>query len=323
MAMVVRLVRGEWKRHESGCYEHVAELDGLCLAVKLRERDTFAKVVEAVKERLTLRPEDEVELSYQWPQWMMGPDWQRANPIHILDDEDMTLFIAIHSDLEEVQLKAQTIRKIVGTPTVNSYQSVLDIGCMTLETISDKYWNSSETRAAWDSVVTRMLFGNVPGISVTGINGQDKNGARTHLGRSGGIIIRENARETGVGSVAPRNLTQGQPSATAKGKEYVLDEESIKDLEFAMWRENKQAKMLREMQNREIRLAGSLGRQVNSTPINVQDNVVGGHSNSNPEESIRLTLGSADLARGDISIVALSSTDSTFKTPQNSITFSS
>ena len=148
MAMVVRLVRGEWKRHESGCYEHVAELDGLCLAVKIWERDPFAKVVDAVKERLSLQSEDEVELSYQWSQWMMGPDWQRANPIHILDDEDMTLFMAIRSDLEEVHLKVKTIRKMLGASTVNSYRSVLDIGGMTSEAISDKYWNSSETRAA-------------------------------------------------------------------------------------------------------------------------------------------------------------------------------
>jgi len=78
--MVVRLVRGEWKRDEYGCYEHVAELDGLCLAVKLRERDTFAKVVTVVKERLSLGSEDEVELSYQWLQWMMGPDLAEGKP---------------------------------------------------------------------------------------------------------------------------------------------------------------------------------------------------------------------------------------------------
>ncbi|CAD5324616.1 unnamed protein product [Arabidopsis thaliana] len=137
--MVVRLVRGEWKRDEYGCYEHVADLDGLCLAVKLRERDTFAKVVTAVKERLSLRSEDEVELSYQWSQWMMGADWERANPIHILDDEDMTLFMAIRSDLEEVHLKVKIIQKMLGASTVNSYPSVLDIRNMTSEAISDKY----------------------------------------------------------------------------------------------------------------------------------------------------------------------------------------
>ena len=71
MAMVVRLVRGEWKRDEYGCYEHVA---------KLRERDTFAKVFTAVKERLSHRSEDEVELSYQWLQWMMGPDLAEGKP---------------------------------------------------------------------------------------------------------------------------------------------------------------------------------------------------------------------------------------------------
>ena len=91
-----------------------------------------------------------------------------------------------------------------------------------------------------DSAVTRMLFGNVPSNSVTGVTRQDKNDVGTHLGRRC-ITIRENAGETGVGSVAPRNLTQGQPHATAKGKERVLDKESIKDLEFVVWRNNQQA----------------------------------------------------------------------------------
>ncbi|CAD5332924.1 unnamed protein product [Arabidopsis thaliana] len=286
--MVVRLVRVESKRDESGCYEHVAELDGLCLAVKIWERDPFAKVVDAVKERLSLQSEDEVELSYQWPQWMMGPDWQRANPIHILDDEDMTLFMAIRSDLEEVHLKVKTIRKMLGASTVNSYRSVLDIGGMTSEAISDKYWNSSETRAAWDSAVTRMLFGKVAGNSVIGDLGLDKYGVGTHIVRSGGITIRENMGETSVGNLAPRTISQGQPSATAKGKERVLDDKSIKDLEFAVWRKTQHAA-----------------------------------NKFKPEEAIRLTLGNADPALDVVSIVALSSTDWTFKTLSNSISFSS
>ncbi|KAG7636019.1 MULE transposase domain [Arabidopsis thaliana x Arabidopsis arenosa] len=323
MAMVVRLVRGEWKRDEYGCYEHVAELDGLCLAVKIRERDTFAKVFTAVKERLSHRSEDEVELSYQWPQWIMGPDWQRANPIPILDDEDMTLFMAIRSDLEEVHLKVKIIRKMLGASTVNSHRSVLDMGNMTSETISDKYWNSSETRAAWDSAVTRMLYGIVSGNSVTGDVGLAKYGAGPHIVRGGGITIRENTGETGVGSVAPRTLTQGHPSATAKGKERILDEESINDLEFAVWRKNQQEVMLREMEEREIRLAGSMVGQLVTTPAKATDNDVRGQTSSNPEEAIRLTLGNAAPVADVVSVVALSSTNSTFKTPSNSISFSS
>ena len=80
--------------------------------------------------------------------------------------------------------------------------------------------------------------------------------------------------------------------------------------------------MLREMQNREIRLASSVGGQLDMTPANAQDNVVRGQTSSNTEESIHLTLGSADPSSGDVSVVALSSTYSTFKTPSNSITFS-
>lgn len=90
MAMVVRLVRGEWKKDADDCFEHVSEPERFCMAVHLRENDSYANVVKAVKERLGLRAEYDVELTYQWPQLMMGPDWKRANPIDILDDEEMT-----------------------------------------------------------------------------------------------------------------------------------------------------------------------------------------------------------------------------------------
>ncbi|KAG7603663.1 hypothetical protein ISN45_At05g026070 [Arabidopsis thaliana x Arabidopsis arenosa] len=97
------LVRGELRKDDEGCYEHVSALEGFTMAVRVREIDGFNKVVTAVKERLSLPEKDDVELSYQWPQWMMGLDWKRANPIYILDDEDMTLFMAIRADLEEVE----------------------------------------------------------------------------------------------------------------------------------------------------------------------------------------------------------------------------
>lgn len=64
MAMVMTLVRGEWMKDAEGCFEHVSELEGFCMAVRLRENDSYAKVVTAVKERLGLRPDDDVELTY-------------------------------------------------------------------------------------------------------------------------------------------------------------------------------------------------------------------------------------------------------------------
>lgn len=90
MVMVVRLVQAEWKKDADGCFEHVSEQEGFCMAVHLRENDSYANVVKVVKERLSLRAEDDVELIYQWLQLMMGPDWKQANSIDILDDEDMT-----------------------------------------------------------------------------------------------------------------------------------------------------------------------------------------------------------------------------------------
>jgi len=76
---------------------------------------------------------------------MMDPDWRRANPIDILDDEDMTLFMAIRADLDEVHLRVKILREGNGR-NVNSYRSNLDIGGLTSEEILDKYWNSAETK---------------------------------------------------------------------------------------------------------------------------------------------------------------------------------
>lgn len=73
------LVRGELRKDDEGCYEHVSALESFTMAVRVREIDGFNKVVTAVKERLSLPEKDDVELSYQWPQWMMGLDWKRAN----------------------------------------------------------------------------------------------------------------------------------------------------------------------------------------------------------------------------------------------------
>ncbi|KAG7543587.1 hypothetical protein ISN45_Aa07g034900 [Arabidopsis thaliana x Arabidopsis arenosa] len=159
MALIVRLVRGEWKKDDDGCFEHVSALEGFTMAVRLREMDGYEKVVSTVKERLALAENDDVELSYQWPQWMMGPDWKRANPIHILDDEDMTLFMAIQADLEEVHLRVKVIRG-GREKNVNSFKSHLDMGGLTSEKISDKYWSNAETRSVWDSALTRLLTRN-------------------------------------------------------------------------------------------------------------------------------------------------------------------
>ncbi|KAG7564152.1 Zinc finger PMZ-type [Arabidopsis suecica] len=116
----------------------------------------------AVKEKLALHPEDDIELTYQWPQWMMGPDWKRANPIDILDDEDMTLFMAIRADLDEVHMRVRIIRG--GTErNVNSYRSNMDLSGLSSKEISDKYWNSAETRAVWGTALTQMLLRNISG----------------------------------------------------------------------------------------------------------------------------------------------------------------
>jgi len=135
MAFVVRLILGEWKQDENGFFEHVGELEGFSVGVRLREQDGYASLVNVVKEKSRAGREDKVELSYQWPHWMMGPDWKQANPIYITIDEDMTLFRAIRADSKEVHLKV----KIIWDETehnFNSYRSNMDLGALTSKKLS-------------------------------------------------------------------------------------------------------------------------------------------------------------------------------------------
>ncbi|CAE6236029.1 unnamed protein product [Arabidopsis arenosa] len=323
MSLIVRLVRGEWKRDETGCYEHVSEIEGFCLAVRLREKDSYARVVEVVKDKLKLRPEDDIELSYQWPQWMMGPDWQRANPIHIHDDEDMSLFMAIRADLEEMHLKVKIVRGTMTERTVNSYRSHIDIGSMSAEAISDRYWNSAETRAVWNTAVTRMLLRNLSdnaaGSSSPHVTQPEGMAGAMGRKQAGGIVINDNQGITGVGSVDPINMTQPENGVSAKGKEPAIDEETRRDLEFEMWRRNKQAEMLKEIYATEMTLGVPERTEEEKTPEKRTARALDfGDQNkdgTNPNIEVQLTLASAEPNTDGPMIVSVSSTDSTYGTP--------
>ena len=154
-------VRGEIGPQEWKNYENGSQMDGFALGVRLREQNGFAKVViMAVKEKLALGYEDNIELTYQWPLWMMGPDWKRANPIDILDDDDMTLFMAIRADLDEVHLQVKIIRG-GNVRNVNSYRSNMDLSGLSSKEIQEKYQNNAKTRAVWGTELTMLMRNNL------------------------------------------------------------------------------------------------------------------------------------------------------------------
>ncbi|CAE5959303.1 unnamed protein product [Arabidopsis arenosa] len=334
MAFVVRLVPGEWKKDENGFFEHVSQMDGFALAVRLREQDGFAKVVMAVKEKLMLRPEDDIELTYQWPQWMMGPDWRRANPIDILDDEDMTLFMAIRADLDEVHLRAKIIRG-GNERNVNSYRSNMDLSGLSSKEISDRYWNSAETRAVWGTALTRMLLSNISG-DADGMTtmGKDNEMNISKAGEQhntyGGVTIRDNMDITTGTSGTPTKLTQPGAITSLKGKEKVIDdEERERDRLFEVWQKTQQEEMWREMCSTQMTLGGT---QTNPTNVGEKEKTArvldfGGsdQAKGDPNENLRLTLASAEAQAVGPPVVALSSSDSSFGTPTSlstSISFS-
>lgn len=92
-------------KNDIGWWDHVPDLLGVDHAVNLAEQVDFDSLEGAVKEQLGLRAIDGVEMTYQWPEWMLGPEWQQATPIYITDDEDASLFMAIRADLEEMYMR--------------------------------------------------------------------------------------------------------------------------------------------------------------------------------------------------------------------------
>ncbi|KAG7599567.1 Transposase MuDR plant [Arabidopsis suecica] len=231
MSMVVRLVRGEWRKDDEGCYEHVSALEGFTMAVWLRETDGYNKVVNAVKERLALRETDDIELSYQWPQWMMGPDLKRANPIHILDDEDMTLVMVIRADLEEVHLRVKVIRGGL-EKNVNSYKSHLDLGGLTSEQISDKY---AETRSVWDRVRIQEQLNTTP--LRASVPRQSYNTEKR----------KATASEKGKGHVTEATVFQNAHANGLSGYKMFEAAQASREAEFEAFRRNYVAEMWRDV----------------------------------------------------------------------------
>ncbi|XP_020871156.1 uncharacterized protein LOC110225655 [Arabidopsis lyrata subsp. lyrata] len=354
MTFVVRLVRGEWKKDDAGCFEHVSALEGFTMAVRLRETDDYKRVVNAVKERLALADNDDVELSYQWPQWMMGPDWKRANPIDILDDEDMTLFMAIRADLEEVHLRVKVIRGGM-EKNVNSFKSHLDLGGLTSEEISDKYWNSAETRCVWNSALTRLLTRNAGGGREIGVNqmGSHENFGSVGVNVTGGIRIQEPTDATTVRASIPNlhdNNELRKATADDKGKGKVTDEtvnlmphanglggnqpvsgaQTSADAEFEAFRRNYVAEMWRDVCATEMTLGGlqAAAPQVNEgtrVARSLDFRETGREQDPVEDDSLRLSLSRTTSTRVAPTILTLSSSDSSYGTPSTqstSISFS-
>lgn len=134
MGLSVRLVRGVWVKGESGLWKHEPDLTGQNIVVRISEHTAFRTLTMLVKEKLGVRSIDDVELTYQWPHWMLGPDWGTAEPINIVDDEDTSLFLAIRADLEEVYLRVRVV-PFGSENNVNSYSSRFDVG--TLSSVAD------------------------------------------------------------------------------------------------------------------------------------------------------------------------------------------
>lgn len=86
-------------RRADGYWDHEPDLVGVNHSATLSEHTDFQNLVRVTKEKLGVRQNDEIELTYQWPQWMLGPDWRLAVPINTVDDDDTSLFMSIRAAL--------------------------------------------------------------------------------------------------------------------------------------------------------------------------------------------------------------------------------
>ncbi|XP_020872687.1 uncharacterized protein LOC110226231 [Arabidopsis lyrata subsp. lyrata] len=222
---------------------------------------------------------------------MMGPDWKRADPIHILNDEDMTLFMAIRADLEEVHLRVK-VRRGGLEKNVNSFKSHLDLGGLTSEEISDKYWNSAETRSVWDSALTRLLTRNA-GVDKRSTSELQQQGNEAiegprRLNLNGGVRIQEPLNVTPLRTAVPSqadDTEKRKATASEKGKGHVTEAAVLKtahanglackemfeaaqtstELDFEAFRRNYVAEMWRDVCATEMTLGGGQQGQVWAT----------------------------------------------------------
>ncbi|KAL1205551.1 hypothetical protein V5N11_003728 [Cardamine amara subsp. amara] len=70
----------------------------------LHEQDNFVTVEKKVRDKYQIRLEEEVVLTYQWPEWMLDHQWKQTPPIDVVDDREIELFLALRMDIDDLLL---------------------------------------------------------------------------------------------------------------------------------------------------------------------------------------------------------------------------
>lgn len=104
MALQVRVVKGRWNKDDDGNWEHVPEVSTYEYMAEVKETESFTSLEGKIRKKLAVYDNDVVEITYQWPHL------RKAEPIQLKTDDDVTLFLAIKADLEEVYLRVRVLR---------------------------------------------------------------------------------------------------------------------------------------------------------------------------------------------------------------------
>ncbi|KAL1222403.1 hypothetical protein V5N11_007425 [Cardamine amara subsp. amara] len=70
----------------------------------LHEQDNFVTVKKKVRDKYQIHLEEEVALTYQWPERMLDLQWKQTPPIDVVDDREVELFLAICMDIDDLPL---------------------------------------------------------------------------------------------------------------------------------------------------------------------------------------------------------------------------
>lgn len=121
---LVNVVQGWWTKHPDGVTRFARMGNRLSKNIKLREGEGLKSVKAKVQSELMINGEREnIELTYEMPEWMDVDGSVKHVPIHIRSDDDMDMFLAMKVELHELKFYVVPLPKLM-TLQMDEYEVV-------------------------------------------------------------------------------------------------------------------------------------------------------------------------------------------------------
>ncbi|XP_024010620.1 uncharacterized protein LOC112086097 [Eutrema salsugineum] len=105
---MVLLVKGKWFEQTNGVWTFLTDRRGNTKAVFLSSRMSFCEVVKLVKEKLCIKEDVGVTLTFQWPAFMLMDDGRDAPPVLMSSDDEVSLFVEMRAEIDQLNLCVTT-----------------------------------------------------------------------------------------------------------------------------------------------------------------------------------------------------------------------